>query len=253
MKLLSQKVLQYQNKKTAIFYLGQAGFILKTMSGATVAIDLYLSNCCERLYGYKRLMPYLLEADELEFDAILITHAHEDHFDVDSIPGMMNNEKTLLFAPKDVCEYASSLQIPKEKMICVSEGESASIDNCVLHAVFCDHGPEMPNAVGYILEVDEKRIFITGDTALRLDKISDFLKYGPIDIMICPINGHFGNMSEWDAVQLCEKIKPQVVIPCHYWNFAEHGGDPGVFAMHIKEQLPCQNYKVMAMGEMVEF
>lgn len=253
MKLLSQQIRQYQSGKTAIFYLGQAGFILKTKSGAIVAIDLYLSNCCERLYGYKRLMPYLLEANELEFDMLLITHAHEDHFDVDSIPNIMNNEKTILLAPEDVCERAYRLQIPKEKMICISAGESVSLEHCVVHAVFSDHGPEMPNAVGYILEVDGKRIFVTGDTALRLDKISDFLKYGPIDMMICPINGHFGNMSELDAVELCEKIQPRVVIPCHYWNFAEHGGDPGVFTMQLKKRLPYQNYIVMAMGEMVEF
>lgn len=252
MEVLSQRILKYRNQKPAICFLGQAGFILKTVSGAMIAIDPYLSNCCERLYGYKRLMPYLMEPAELAFDAILITHGHEDHFDVDSIADMMKPDQTLLVAPADVCASAEALQIPPERMIRIAAGESAAIDGCMLHAVFSDHGAEMPHAVGYILEVDGKRIFITGDTALRLDKVTDFLQYGPIDLMICPINGHFGNMSEQDAVRLCEKIRPRMVIPCHYWNFAEHGGDPGVFAVQIQECLPHQKYIIMAMGEIVE-
>ena len=43
------KVLTAPAGKTYIFSLGQAGFIIKSKSGQLLAIDLYLSDCVERI------------------------------------------------------------------------------------------------------------------------------------------------------------------------------------------------------------
>lgn len=248
---LGQTIQTLSLGKTYLFFLGQAGFIIKSSTGALIAVDLYLSNCCERYYGYKRLMPYLLHPMELEFDYIVVTHAHEDHFDVDSLPQMMTNHKTKLIAAKDAYHRAEDISLPMEQVVCMSEGEQYQDSRFKLQAVFCDHGKETPDAIGLVLEVDNKTFYITGDTALRLDQVSNILKYGPFHVMICPINGKFGNLNEHEAVTLCEQIHPNVIIPCHYWNFAEHGGDPGVFQSVIKEKLPNQNYIIMTMGEWI--
>lgn len=45
----------------AVFWLGQAGFLFKTSDGTLITVDPYFSNCCERYFGFKRLMPALLE------------------------------------------------------------------------------------------------------------------------------------------------------------------------------------------------
>lgn len=252
MDSFATRVLNSPIGKTQIFYLGQAGFLVKTKNGTLIGVDLYLSNCCERIYGFKRLMPYLLEPTELIFDVLLATHAHEDHFDVDSLPAMMHNDKTTLLAAKDAYEQGCKMGFGKQ-MVCLTEGCSKKIKDILVHAVFCDHGPDTPDAIGVILEVGPLRIYVAGDTALHLERVPEFLKYGPIDVMICPINGRFGNMNELEAVQLCGEIKPKIVIPCHYWNFAEHGGDPSLFMTYIKANIPDQNYKIMAIGEMLEF
>lgn len=251
MDSFATRVLGSPSGKTQIYYLGQAGFLIKTKNGTLMGIDLYLSNCCERIYGFKRLMPYLLEPHELVFDVLFATHAHEDHFDVDSLPVLLSNRKTTLLAAKDAYEQGCRMGL-EDRMICLSRGQSLTLRDITVHTVFCDHGPDTPYAVGVILEADQLRLYVTGDTALRLDHVPDFLKYGPIDVMICPINGKFGNMNESEAVQLCAAIKPMLVIPCHYWNFAEHGGDPGLFATYIQTGLPDQRYQIMALGEMLE-
>lgn len=67
-----------------LYFMGQAGFILKDADGFLLAYDLYLSDCCNREFGFKRLMPYLLDAEELIFDAVLCSHGHYDHLDIDS-------------------------------------------------------------------------------------------------------------------------------------------------------------------------
>ena len=77
--------------KTSIFFLGQAGFIIKSRKGTLIGIDMYLSDCVERMDGFKRLMPKILEPDDIIFDAVVTTHFHFDHYDIDSIPVLMSN------------------------------------------------------------------------------------------------------------------------------------------------------------------
>lgn len=232
-----------------LFFLGQAGFVLKSSKGVLLGIDLYLSNCCERYYGFKRLMPYLLDPAELIFDYLIVTHSHEDHFDIDALPTMMSNGHTKLLVSQDAYQRSKELDFPMERTICLSRGKCYISSDIKIQAVFCDHGTAMPYALAVVIFMDGKSIYITGDTALRLDKVPEILKYAPFDIMICPINGKFGNMSEHEAVSLCGAVNPKMVIPCHYWNFAEHGGNPGIFVEGIKKQLPHQAYHIMAMGE----
>ena len=55
-----------------VFFLGQAGFLFKTSDGTLLAVDPYLSDCCERYFGFKRLMPHLLDAGELTLDYLVL-------------------------------------------------------------------------------------------------------------------------------------------------------------------------------------
>ena len=64
-KVLSAKIPEGE---VGVFFLGQAGFVFKTPQNTLIAVDPYLSDCCNRYFGFKRLMPYILEAHELEFD-----------------------------------------------------------------------------------------------------------------------------------------------------------------------------------------
>ena len=80
-------------KGTSIFSVGQAGYILKSNSGQLLAIDLYLSECVERVEGnkgFKRLLPLILGPSDLVFDVVICTHPHLDHFDIDAIPEMIS-------------------------------------------------------------------------------------------------------------------------------------------------------------------
>ena len=47
-------------------------------------------------------------------------------------------------------------------------------------------------------------------------------------------------------------IGAELTIPCHYWNFAEHGGDPALFAETMKTQYPDLSYLLMRPGESIE-
>lgn len=240
--------------RTHLFSVGQAGFIIKSKRGQLLAIDLYLSNCVERVeghVGYKRMLPKILEADELIFDCIVATHFHRDHFDVDSIPKLMDNDKTKLFAAYDCSNDVDELNIDKNRVTFVKPGDSAVCGDFSIDFINCDHGTGAPQAVGVIVEVDGYRICETGDTSLRLDRTDEYLSKGKLNVLIAPVNGAYGNLNEQDCVMLSKALQPELTIPCHYGMFASHGGNLGIFHDMIRqEKLP---YLLMTMGEQYTF
>ena len=62
--------LNVPENSVGVFWAGQAGFIIKTPEGKLIGIDLYLSNCCERYFGFKRVLPYILQPYDVEFDYV---------------------------------------------------------------------------------------------------------------------------------------------------------------------------------------
>lgn len=234
---------------TRITYLGQAGYILESEAGTKIGIDLYLSDCVEREDGLKRLMPHIVSAEDLDLDYVIATHSHHDHFDIDAMPTLMNHEKTVLLTAHDGKGYVEQLSIDKQRVVYMKEGDEYQAKDVYIEAVACDHGSQTPFAIGLVITIDEKRIYVTGDTCLHTEYADTILKKGKVDYLIAPINGAFGNMNEKDAVELCKSMRPEIAIPSHYWCFAEHGGNPGKFVNYIKEELPEQKYMIMAMGE----
>lgn len=232
-----------------VYFAGQAGFILKTHEGRLYGIDLYLSDCCARSAHFKRLMPKIMSPDDIVFDAVLITHEHPDHFDSDAVPFLMQNGKTRLYTNlpgKALCE---SMGIT-ERVTGMVRGETYQEEELKIEAVYCDHGELAPDALGLILTVSGKTLYIAGDTAYRPEMISDIAARN-IDLMGVPINGAFGNLNEEQAAGYAGLVKPALTVPYHYWNFAEHRGDPYLFMQAMENSNPGLKYNVMAMGESI--
>lgn len=231
-----------------ITFMGQAGFIFQSSDGIRAGVDLYLSDCCERYFGFKRLMPYIADAASLDLDLLLCTHSHFDHFDPDSVPVILSNPKTRLIAAYDVKKEAKRLGLSKEKITYIKVGDSVTAGSFRIEAIPCDHGKDTPDAIGALLCADGKRVVIAGDTCFHKEYFTSEKVKGA-DLLILPINGAFGNLNEEEAARAVALAKPKLVIPCHYWNFAEHGGDPQKFAAALKKLAPDTAYLLMRPDE----
>lgn len=243
-KVLTQTVPEGQ---LALYFLGQAGFLLKTAQGKLVAIDPYLSNCCQRYFGFKRLMPRILEPNDLSLDALLISHAHYDHFDPDSVPALLSGGNTKLICAQDVAAECQRLGLSGD-ITYLARGEQAQTDFFTVTGMPCDHGELAPLALGLLIEIGSKKLFYMGDTAYRPDYLED-PRLQDLDVLLLPINGAFGNLNEEQAARVVRKLQPKLAIPCHYWNFAEHGGNPGLFQTAMAQLAPGCTYRLMAQGE----
>ena len=213
----------------SLTFAGQAGFLLQTASGYRVGIDLYLSDCCNRYFGFKRLMPYLFKPEELNLDLLIATHAHYDHFDPDSVPLILANDKTQMLLALDCAGEVQKLGIDEKRATYLKE-----------NAIF----------IGLLIDADGKRIYITGDTCFREDYFSN-PELENCDVMIMPINGAFGNLNETEGAKAVGIVSPKLCIPCHYWNFAEHGGNPQLFQNEMNEKYSNIPYMLMRPGEEV--
>jgi L-ascorbate 6-phosphate lactonase len=246
---------QVGTHQIALFYLGQAGFCIKTSDNRLIVIDAYLSDACERMFGFKRMIPPVLFAEEIDTDLYLSTHSHADHLDPDALPLVAKNERTFFIGSPDCKEVYKLNNIPKGRYKILKEGEEWKTKGIRMKAVFADHGDLAPDAVGLVIEIEGIKIYHTGDTCFSPDKIRSSLNTD-VDIMIAPINGQYGNMNAGEACALSAVIIPKIVIASHFWMFLQHvceegKGDPSTF-LRESASLPSEiTAMVMAPGELL--
>lgn len=255
MKSVKESILNAPLGKTWLFWMGQAGFIIKNAKGKLLGIDLYLSECVETVeghVGYHRLMPEIVDPADLNLDVVIATHFHRDHFDIDAMPQLMSNGKTLLLCAYDCQDDVRQLNIDKDRVQFVKPGESYDLDGFHVDFVHSDHGAGAPLEAAPIVTVDGKHILEAGDTSLHLDWKEEYHKAGLLDVLIAPINGAYGNLNEQENVDLTAELKPKLTVPCHFGMFASHGGHPGLWKELLEAQLPGQKYKIFTMGEGME-
>lgn len=84
------------------------------------------------------------------------------------------------------------------------------------------------SACGYIVELDGVRIYHAGDTYVFRDMELFAELYGPIDVALLPIGGHF-TMGVREAAKAVEFLKPRKVVPMHYNTWPPIAADPEEF------------------------
>ena len=245
---------QISEKQIAVFWLGQAGFLLKTHDGHTIVIDPYLSEYVERLFpdmapGFKRLTPMPCGAQELCTDILLISHEHGDHFDMDSIRALMDNGHTRVLTNIVVAGEMQRMNLDMSRVTTLQKGDTADLfAGCRLTAVDCDHGDLAPEALGFMLDFGFQTVYFAGDTALTPERLTVPLEAKP-DIALLPINGAFGNLNGVQAARYAGMLGCKVLVPCHFWTFPLHHGDPQELIDAMPVEAPGVALRLLCQGE----
>ena len=219
----------------ALWWLGQAGFAIKTDRGKVIYIDPYLSNAAERLVGFKRLSLSPIKAEEVETDFVICTHEHPDHLDPDAIPIIAKSSKVRFIGPGSCVREFRKIGIVRKRIIELAEEKTVEIKGLSITGVYADHGQLSPYALGILLNFGKVIVYHCGDTAYQPERMS-YVKSKKPDIIIPPINGQFGNLDEKEAALLCKCVGAKLAIPSHFWMFAEHNGNPAHFMEMAKKQ-----------------
>jgi L-ascorbate metabolism protein UlaG (beta-lactamase superfamily) len=146
-------------------------------------------------------------------DYIFITHDHYDHLSVPDILKIMN-DNTVLVVPAPI-EARISKSTPVKNLICVEPGKRYETEDILFETVAAYNRikpfhPKRSGWVGYIINTDDTRIYIAGDTDAT--KEAENVR---CDIAMVPIGGTY-TMNHKEAAALINKIKPIYAIPTHY-------------------------------------
>ena len=199
-----------------IRWIGQGGYILSDGT-TTICIDPYLSNVVDRVAKRGRMVEAPFYPEDLKCDAVICTHNHLDHVDIDAIPRV--SKEILFLAPTDANDTLLSCGV--KKYIPFNEGDTYKIGDFEIEAVYAKHS--VP-AIGVVLHHLDRKLYISGDT--EYDDRLETLSRENIDIMIVCINGKLGNMNVDEAVRLTNIISPRIGIPTHYGMFESNTEDP---------------------------
>ncbi|NLV73167.1 MAG: MBL fold metallo-hydrolase [Chloroflexi bacterium] len=232
----------------AITWLAQAGCVFKTPAGTILYVDPYLSDYVYRMHGFKRLMGTPVEADEVEADYVISTHAHGDHLDLDALPIIARNPRTHFVGALDCIPEYERMGLPRARYSALAAGEHLTLGDVTLWGVYADHGEGTPHAIGVVVECGGIRVWQVGDTAYRPERMQDAIGLHP-QVIIPPINGAFGNLDGVQAAQLAAVSGAEYAIPCHFWMFAEHNGNPAQFLEACRELAPKVVPVLLSQGE----
>jgi L-ascorbate metabolism protein UlaG (beta-lactamase superfamily) len=152
-------------------------------------------------------------------DLIFITHAHSDHFSPSDIDQIIQDQ-TIVIAPPDILE---KIDIAKERKISVSPNKTYEIHGFKFQTVPAynnhpdklDFHPQANNWVGFIFELNGRKVYHAGDTDF-IPEMKSF-KDLRLDVAMLPIGGTY-TMEAEEAANAANAIAAKITIPIHYKN-----------------------------------
>ena len=175
--------------------------------------------------------PFKIKEDLKDADIILITHSHYDHFSPEDIV-RIKNKKTKIVITDDLVDQTMSLGFEKENLLVVSPNKIYNVLGILISTIHAYNinkkfHPKENNWVGYILELENRKIYIAGDT-----DITEENKNIKCDIALVPVGGTY-TMTCFEAAELINTIKPEKAIPVHYGDIVGEKED----AINFKENV----------------
>ena len=194
---------------------------LITIGGLRILTDPWFTQTATYYHGE----PVAMTAATLgHVDALVISHEHYDHCDLDALIAGDFDLGTPLFAPGTVAAIAAGKGFTN--LHTIEAWESASVGDLTVTAAPGQHGV---HEVTFVIQSGGRTVYFGGDS-LRVPELDQIPgRFGPIDLAIMPVNGlciRPANMTQvvMDAEQaagLTAVLKPALAVPQHY---AFHSG-----------------------------
>ncbi len=215
-----------------IKWIGHACFLID--ASKRILIDPFIKNNPVASYS---------DDDLKNIDYIAVTHDHADHLG-DTVEIAKNNNSKVI----SIFELHLYLQQQGVDSIGMNMGGTAKVDGAEFSMVQALHSAEKGAPAGFVINVDGKRIYHTGDTGLfySMKLIGEIFKP---DLLLLPIDGLF-NMDYVQASKAVELVKPEFVIPMHYNTWPPIEADPNKFKEKAQE---FAKVIVLKPGEYFEF
>lgn len=202
-------------------YLGHSAFEID-LGAHNILIDPFISA-----------NPFAVaRADDYSPSHIILSHAHGDH--IGDTYDIAKRTGALVISSFEIANHFAAQGLNIHPM-----GIGGAYDfpfgrlkfTPAWHSSSFDDGSYGGMPMGIVLEIEDKRIYHAGDTAL----FSDMMLIGekPIDLALLPIGDNF-TMGPEDAIEAVRFLKPKTVVPIHYNTFDLIKQDPYKFKEEVE-------------------
>jgi L-ascorbate metabolism protein UlaG (beta-lactamase superfamily) len=234
-----------------IRYVGHSTVAI-TLDGVTLVTDPLL----RRRIGH--LVRYAPPVEPVAADAVLISHAHQDHLDPPSLARL--GRETPLIVPAGVGGLLRRRRFRDIRELV--PGDTTTIGALEIEATAADHPGTRPptrinvEALGYLVR-GSRTVYFAGDTGLfpGMARIGD----QHIDVALIPIDGwgpkvETGHLDPAGAAEAVRLLRPQIAIPIHWGTYAPFkrpARDP-IATVESFAKLAGDTARVLAPGERLE-
>jgi L-ascorbate metabolism protein UlaG (beta-lactamase superfamily) len=165
--------------------------------------------------------PWKLEGKNEKADIILITHDHYDHCSLADIEKLRGSKTTVIAPPDAAKKITGDVREVKSGRDLTVKG--IKIETYPAYNLEKSFHPRANGWLGYVITINGKRIYHTGDTDLipEMDKIR-------ADVVLLPVGGTY-TMDAKQAAQAANRIKPKLAIPMHFGSIVGSSKDAEEF------------------------
>ncbi len=242
--------------------LGQVGVAIKGPDGV-IYVDPYLTDngeAGERLP--RNFPPPLVPADVTNASHVLITHAHVDHFDPETLGPLARSSPRARFYGPYTCDFSQVVE-SLERVTVPEVDEAYAAGGARITAIPSAHTrlewSELGYPyLGYVIEWNGVTAYHAGDTVIY-DGMIERLNRWSIDVIFMPINGRdyfrtarniIGNTDFREAAELAETLDVGLVVPTHYDLIPGNTTNPAYFVDYLYRLNPHRCHHLLRPGEL---
>jgi L-ascorbate metabolism protein UlaG (beta-lactamase superfamily) len=194
-----------------VTWMGHSTVLLE-LDGVRLLTDPLLRR---RVLHLRRVAPSVSPPERL--DAVLISHSHNDHLDVNSLSLVDPGARVVV-----PVGTARRLRGWRDDLVEVDVGGEVQVDSVTVTATPAEHGSA--HALGYLIS-GSLRVFFAGDTDL-FDGMSELAP--GLDVALLPISGWGprlppGHLNPVRAAQALELLRPRIAVPIHWGTYTRIG------------------------------
>jgi L-ascorbate metabolism protein UlaG (beta-lactamase superfamily) len=217
----------------AVTWYGHSSAVIE-IDGYRVLADPVWSERCSpsQVVGPQRLHEPPTELDALPaLDAVIISHDHYDHLDVDTIKRLARTQRAKFFVPLGIGAHLRDWRIPEDRIVELDWNQSATLGELTLVCTPARHfsGRFLTRNVtlwsSWALIGPTHRAFFGGDTGYTKSFADIGADHGPFDVTLMPIGAyHPGwpdiHMNPEDAVKAHRDVTDSgLLVPIHWATF----------------------------------
>jgi L-ascorbate metabolism protein UlaG (beta-lactamase superfamily) len=206
---------------------------LVEIQGRRVLLDPVWSERCSpsRLVGPKRLHRPPVALRELPpIDAVLISHDHYDHLDMDTISNLVDLQAAPFLVPLGVGAHLEKWGVPATRIIELDWSERANVAGlefvCTAARHFSGRGFSRDETLwsSWVIAGPARKAFYSGDTGYHAGFAEIGAQFGPFDVTLVQI-GAYGDawpdihMVPEDGVAAHVDARGALMVPVHWGTF----------------------------------